>query len=411
MKVLMMTDAFSPCPYSASQRLSSFAEVLSSKGFEIAVITASRCRKAKSLFSSDEIFSVYDIRCPRFLLSVSSVIVNPFLFLLYLVAGIVVVSKNDVDVILSSVPNGEVCVAGFFLSKMFGIPFILDMRDKYPPPPVEFPFLNVHVPSKMNDFLTRFFEVIYKNSAKIICVDMDIKRHLVKCGVSVEKTLIITNGADVSQYKPSSSKRRQRIRVKYELSLDKFIFVYAGALAPYYPVGEAVKGLRKISCKVRNNIQLLIISHTNYASYGKLAKKLGLKESVKLTGPLPITDTSEIISACDAGIVTYPGEDYWKSMYGGKIFSYMSCGIPILASGPFGSVIDNLIKKHNTGFFVGKPSENSFAEGFLLFLNHRNEAKVMGENARKTVENFYDRRKLGLKLVSVIERVCRGYNR
>jgi len=166
---------------------------------------------------------------------------------------------------------------------------------------------------------------------------------------------------------------------------------------------EAIAGLKALSSGV-NNLQLLIISYTDSTAHKNLAKNLGLEENVRFMGPLSISETAQILSSCDVGIVAYGSEDYWKGTYGSKIFSYMSCGLPVLASGPPDSVIGRLIREHDVGFFVGNPSEKSFAGGFSFFLVNRSELEGMRKRSVEIVKKFYDRNVLGLKLVALLKK-------
>ncbi len=404
MKVLMLVDPFDPCPQSSSQRLSSFAKSLSLKGFKVTVVTANRClKKMKSPPVLHKDLTVYDIRFPSSLLSLSTFVPNPFLILLYFFISIIILSKERVNAVFASVPNGDPAIAGFFVSKIFKIPFVIDMRDLYPFPSVE--VVHVPIPPSLNAILIPFYQLLYKNSHMIICAYTCIKRELATAGVLSEKIFVVTNGADTSIYRPCSSEKSKAIRSRYGLPLDKLIFVYAGTLTSYYPTHDVIKGFSKLYQKKRNQ-QLLIISFKNYDRYKRIAEELKLENAVKFMGPLPVAETAEILSACDVGIVPFLGEDLLKDMYGAKIFSYMSCGLPILASGPPGGFVEDLVRECRTGFFVGKPSVNSFARGFSFFLNNKGDTKIMGENARKLVEERYDRRKLGLKLASLLYEVC-----
>ena len=404
MKVLMLVDPFHPCPQSSSQRLSSFAQSLSLKGFKVRVIAGSRClRKMGMPPLTEEDLTVYDLKCPMFLLSLSSIVINPFLFLLYFFFSIIILLKERANVVFASVPNGETAIAGFFVSKIFKIPFVIDMRDLYPFPSAH-EIIRVPIPSSLNAILMHFFQFLYKNSDMIVCVYTCIKRELITAGVFAEKIFVVTNGADTSIYSPCSSEKRKAIRSKYGLPLDKSIFVYAGTLTSYYPTHDVLNGFSKLYQKEKN-LQLLIISFKNYDRYKKIAEELEVENAVKFMGPLPEAETAEILSTCDVGIVPFLGEDFLKDMYGAKIFSYMSCGLPILASGPPGGLIEDLVRGCSTGFFVGKPCGNSFARGFSFFLSNRSDVKIMGENARKLVEERYDRGKLGLKLASLLREV------
>lgn len=402
MKAMILTYVFDPCPQSASQRVSSFFQAMVKSGFDVTVITASRCLRKRTKDSPSEFSSVYDFSCPRFLISACNLMTNPFMVLLFFFMGILLVSRRKVDMLLASVPYGEVAIAGFFLSKVFKIPLVIDMRDLYPSVP-ELSLANIGLPKRISRFLTRAFLIVYKGSCKIVCVDSYIKEKLERRGIASEKIFVVPNGADISIYKPRDTRERERIRSRYGLPADRIIFVYAGSLTRYYRVMEAITGLKTLSSGA-DNVQLLIIGYADYAAHKKLTNDLGLEENVRFMGPLCISETAQILSSCDVGIVAYGGEDYWKGTYGSKIFSYMACGLPVLASGPSNSVIERLIQEHDVGFFVGNPSEKNFASGFSFFLANRRELEGMRKRSVEIVRKFYDRNALGLKLVALLKK-------
>lgn len=401
MKVMMFTYGFDPCPQSASQRVSSFAQAMAQSEFEVTVITASRCLRKKRRHSSSQLFRVYDLKCPRFMISLSNLVINPLLVLLFSFMAILLLWRRRANVLLASVPYGEVAIVGFFLSKVLGVPLVIDMRDLYPSPP-ELSLDYLRLPRRVSEILTSLFLIVYKNSSKIICVDSYIKEKLEGLGIDPQKIFIVPNGADVSIHKPCKPKHREKIRLKYGLPLDSVIFVYAGSLTRYYPILEAIKGVKTLLPEV-GNFQLLIISYSDSTFYRSLTKNVGLEEIVRFTGPLSISETARVISACDVGIVVYGSEDYWEGAYGSKIFSYMACGLPILASGPSGSVINKLINEHQLGCFIGSPNEKSFAKGLSFFLNNRSALDGMGKRGVRVVRKFYNRKVLGLKLVALLK--------
>jgi len=403
MHVLVLSDTFHPCPRASSQRVLSFAQALSLKEHKVTIITGNRCIQMKDTLSND--FSVYDLKCPLPLLSISGVIINPLVCLLYFFMSVMIALKEEVQVVLSSVPNGETAIAGVLLSKLFNTHFFVDMRDLYPPPSAEFPFQYVHIPSKVNKIFISLFNVLYKHSDRIVCVNTAVKETLETYGIPPKKTVVILNGADTSIYQPSGTQERERIRTKLGLPSGKFTFVYAGSLASLYPMTPVILGAKELSLK-KENFLFLAISHKSYGRYAQLTSKLRLQEYVRFMGPLSVAETAEILSACDVGIVVYRGEPLYKGVYGTKVFSYMSCGLPVLASGPSGSVLDDLIHKHGIGLFIGRPDQKSFAEGFSYFLDNRSKVKGMGRDGRKVVEKYFDRRKLGAKLVSLVDELC-----
>lgn len=400
-RVLVLTDSFPPCPYAASQRIGAFVEVIASNDVEAIVFTLFRCLTKKLRSTLDSTCPIFNFRYPDYLLRLSVVMVNPLLVLLFLFGATVIAATRHVKGILVSVPQGEVVIAGFLVSRLFGTPLIVDLRDWYPVPSVELRTHRIPRPRILNEILIKLFQAMYRRSQKLVCVDANIRRNILASGVSPSKVAVIPNGADTSTYKPCTLEERSKIRSNHGLSNDKVIFVYAGSLAKHYPVIDAIKGAESLF-KKRNEFQLLIITFSDYTSHADYVRKIGLEEAVKFLGPLPAAETARLISACDVGVVTYGKEQIWQQTYGSKIFAYMSCGLPILASGSSGSVIEKLINEHELGYFVGSPTGKSFARGFLYFLDNKDKKILMGKNAREIVEKTYNRKKLALKMVDLI---------
>ena len=408
MSILVLSDVFSPCPQSASQRITSFVEAFYATNCKVIVLAANRCFKEKRRISSSSNLLIYDFQYPKWLLSASAVVTNPLLLLLYLLASIIVILRKRVNIILVSVPNSEVAISGFLLSNLFKIPMVIDMRDFYPPHPSLISHLPIPIPRKLNGCLMGILSFLYKRVNKMTCANSSIRQKLLEIGVSASNVLVIPNGADASVYEPCrSEEERKKIRSQYGLPLKDCIFVYAGSLVAYYPLWVAIKGLKHVPYKKRKNLLLLTISYKKYTRYLALVKRLKLDDHVRFMGPLSIPETAKILSACDVGLVLYKSENAWRGMYGAKIFSYMACGLPILAAGPKMGVIKTLVSQYKLGVFVGAPTETNFARGFLHCVNNRDENMIMGKNAREIVEKTYDRRKLALKMAELVFNIAR----
>jgi len=407
LRVLVLTDSFPPCPYAASQRIGSFAEVMYDSGFEVIVLTLFRCFSKRFEQATDKVSAIYNFKYPSLLLRISAVILNPVIILLLLFAAIKICIERRPKAILASIPQGEVAIVGFLISKMFKAPLIVDLRDWYPIPSDELPSYRIPRPRTLNEVMVRLFLAIYKQAQSTVCVDKNIQDRLLATGISPKRILVIPNGADSSIYKPSGQEQREEIRSSYGLPIDKVIFVYAGALNRYYPVIDVIRGAKDLS-KKRCDFQFLIISYSSYLSYANYAKEIGVSEGiVKFLGPLPVSETAKVLSACDVGVVVYGKEKVWQGTYGSKIFASMSCGLPILASGPSDSVIEKLIDEHHLGYFTESSHERNFADGFLFFLNNKEAMRNMGKAALKIARESYDRRMLGLHLVELLKRVSR----
>jgi glycosyltransferase involved in cell wall biosynthesis len=127
---------------------------------------------------------------------------------------------------------------------------------------------------------------------------------------------------------------------------------------------------------------------------GKLDDRLNLvlkedNDHFNITGILPYDKMYKRISEGGIGLVFFQKASY--NMYIGlpnKLFDYMSCGLPVVAS-DFPE-IRRILDGCKCGVLVGDKSRSGIYGAIKYFLDYPDEAKKMGENGRKAVEERYN---------------------
>ena len=94
----------------------------------------------------------------------------------------------------------------------------------------------------------------------------------------------------------------------------------------------------------------------------------------------------ELLKSFDVGIMPLPDTPWTKGKCGYKLIQYMACGIPVVAS-KVGANLD-IVENGKNGFLVSTPQE--WIDALERMVLDRNLRKIMGENGRRQVEDFYN---------------------
>jgi glycosyltransferase involved in cell wall biosynthesis len=109
---------------------------------------------------------------------------------------------------------------------------------------------------------------------------------------------------------------------------------------------------------------------------------------IHFTGFLKREEVIKEIRLSDVGIcLLHPKNNYLYS-YPVKIFEYMACGIPVLASNF--TVFQEIVEKNKCGITVDPFDIKKIASSMMFFLKHPERANEMGKNGIKAIRENYN---------------------
>lgn len=135
----------------------------------------------------------------------------------------------------------------------------------------------------------------------------------------------------------------------------------------------------------------------------QLLSAYSMEKAIVLTGEVPYTDVPKWLIQADVGLIALQDTEKFKTCIPTKLFEYMSCRIPVVASDlpPAEQFMGGL----NCGFLVKPDDPREYAEAIVYLLSHPAEARHMGENGRKAVEERYNWESEAAKLVELYEKL------
>jgi len=129
---------------------------------------------------------------------------------------------RDVDVIVGTSPQFFTACAAYVVSRLKGVPYVFELRDLWPE---SIKAVGAMKDSRAIRMLERLELFLYRKSAAVVSVTESFKKVLVRRGIPAEKIHVVTNGVDVSQFRPRPKDRDLTARLGLE---GKFVAGYIG---------------------------------------------------------------------------------------------------------------------------------------------------------------------------------------
>lgn len=303
--------------------------------------------------------------------------------------------RGKPEVILASTPHLFAALAGWALSFVKRVPFVLEVRDLWPESLAAMGHMREGPTFRILTFLEEF---LYCRALQIVVLTEGIGRRLLERGIPKDKVVFLPNGVELKSFVVKTPRKEMRRKLGFE---HRFVIMYAGAH------GEA-NGLDTIikSAAIHvNNPEFLFVlvgEGPEKAKLKALTEKFELT-NVRFLDPVPKEAMPDLLSAADVMAATLRKTDLFKDARPNKLFDYMAAGKPIICS------IDGearlLIEKTGTGIYTEPDNPQALACGILQLYNSREEFPLFAERGMEYIRNNCDREKLVLDLEKILCRV------
>ncbi len=170
---------------------------------------------------------------------------------------------------------------------------------------------------------------LYAVSDKIGCMSPANVEYVLKHNPEINKNKleVFPNCIDVQEISLTEEEKKQ-IRIKYELPLDRKIFVYGGNLGKPQGIPFIIECLKA----EKNNKDLFFLIIGDGTEYPKLEQysQESKQENFKLLRRLPTKEFDKVVASCDVGLI-FLDHRFTIPNFPSRLLSYMQVGLPVLA--------------------------------------------------------------------------------
>lgn len=239
-------------------------------------------------------------------------------------------SNVKFDLVLYSTPPITFCNAIEYVRKRDNAKTYLLLKDIFPQNSVDIGMLSK---SGWKGLIYRFFrnkeKHLYRISDRIGCMSQANVDYVIKHNPDVDSSIveICPNSIEVVDMSVDE-KTREEIRKKYDIPLDKKVFVYGGNLGKPQGIDFMIQCLRSQSDD--GGVFFLIVG--DGTEYGKIEQFVKNEKpvNVKLMKRLPKEDYDKMVGACDVGMI-FLDHRFTIPNFPSRLLSYMQAKIPVLA--------------------------------------------------------------------------------
>lgn len=202
--------------------------------------------------------------------------------------------------------------------------------------------------------------------------------------ISPEKVEVCPNSIEPIEM-DKDEKEIQEIRRKYNIPLDKIVFIYGGNLGKPQGIDFIIECLR--ANKSNDRIYFIIVG--SGTEFNKLKSFLDTESpnNVKLLNQLPKDDYEKLANSCDVGLI-FLDRRFTIPNFPSRLLSYMQASMPVLAATDINTDIGKVIEEGKFGLWCESRYVNDFNEKLNQLCND-DLRKQMGANARKYLEENY----------------------
>jgi glycosyltransferase involved in cell wall biosynthesis len=302
------------------------------------------------------------------------------------------------DLVLATSPQLLCALAGYNLSRRFGVPFVFELRDLWPESILAVEAMRENLIVRSLKQLARF---LYNKADRIVAVGEGYKQGVMqRYGIDPAKIDVVPNGFDPSTFVPGPRDNDVRRSLGWG---NRFVAMYIGTHGMAHALEKVLDAARELRSSDPDVLIAFVGEGAEKDKLKEIAARDGL-DNVQFVDQQPKTRVPLFYAACDIGLVTLRNTPLFLEVLPSKIFEYLAMERPILFSG--GGEAKMLIEKSGAGRCIPPEDPRALVTAIRDLKARRDDLAVMGRKGREFVEANYDRRVLARRYAEILRRVA-----
>jgi glycosyltransferase involved in cell wall biosynthesis len=269
--------------------------------------------------------------------------------------------ERPFDAILSASPPYSTAVAGAEISRLTGLPLIVDMQDAWRDNP------GLVWPTRRHSARSLDLERrVMTVAAAVVAVSEPLAEEARQLGAV--RTLVMPNGFDPAQtpawHPNAGGPPTVAFMGRFYGVTDPTPFFEGLALALDGGTGP--------------DLRVEIVGPES-PRVAQLVDRLGLQGRVRVHGYKPHAQALDIVSRADAGLLSIADREGAKAVYSSKLFEYLGIGVPVLLVGPLDGAAAALVSEARAGVVVAPGDVRGIAEMLLRLAEEKTAGRPITE--------------------------------
>jgi glycosyltransferase involved in cell wall biosynthesis len=300
-----------------------------------------------------------------------------------------------VDVVVSTSPQFFCGLAGYVVSRLKRVRWVLEIRDLWPESIVTVGAMRESRATRALGWLESF---AYRKADAIVSVTDSFVAHIEARG-GRGKVTVITNGVDLQFYTPADD--APALAAEFGVA-GRFVAAYVGT----HGMAHGLDTVLRAAERLRDDPRVAFLLAGDGAQREQLiqqrdAMRLG---NVFIVGQQPKDRMPGIWALTDVSLVLLRKRQTFESVIPSKIFEAMGMARPIIL-GVRGES-QRIVSAAGAGVCIEPENDEELAEAVRELASEPARARTLGESGRRYVEENYDRRRLAARFEQLLARVA-----
>lgn len=216
---------------------------------------------------------------------------------------------------------------------------------------------------------------LYKNSDYIGCMSPANVEFVLKHNGFVDKSKVEVAPNSIELSSENIAVDRNAMRAKYNLPLDKPVFIYGGNLGKPQGIDFLIKCLD--ANKERTDCHFLIVG--NGTEYKKLKAwhESSQCANVSLFARLPKEEYDNLVQSCDVGLI-FLDHRFTIPNFPSRLLSYLEYKMPIIAATDKNTDIGKIAEENGFGFWCESLNVQDFTDCIDKMIKSSGNIEIMG---------------------------------
>ena len=250
--------------------------------------------------------------------------------------AIELIREHQIETVITTSPPHSTQLIGLKLKKKLGIHWVADFRDPWTDIYYYDQFFRSVWAKRLDQELEK---KVLLNSDQILTVSRDFKR-IFQDKISLDfdsKIFVIPNGYDEADFD-----------LKVKSDTEKFVITYTGTISESYNIDGFLKAMSNLDEPQQKNILLRFVGNVPNAIVDQIRFAIPLIE-LDLVGYVDHTTSVRYLLESSMQLLVIPEIENNKGIVTGKFYEYLASRKPILAIGPQGGDLEQLINETGCG--------------------------------------------------------------
>ncbi|HLC64840.1 MAG TPA: glycosyltransferase family 4 protein [Candidatus Nanoarchaeia archaeon] len=274
------------------------------------------------------------------------------------------------------VHNALACIPVTFFTRIFRRKVILDATD------IHTEYMRVNGNRLLVGIFSLFEYWCFRKAKSVIVVSHEMKKHLVKKGISEKKISVVYDGVDVKNFSPKKKKSK------------KPIVIHHGGMDSQDGVPLIPKAAKYVDAEF-----LLIGSGQQKELVKKIIKTYSIN-NVRMLGWKPYSEMKRYLELAQIGVITRPDTLPNNLVLTLKLLEYWGSGTAVVSSRL--AAIEEVSHEGEDILFFEPGNPKDLAQKIILLLNDKTLMKKLQRNGR--IKSYaFDWKRLIPKIAAIVE--------